>query len=74
MGDGLIRAWYYHVLIGHLRVGPTAGRNFTVQPLAPPRAHPGLVAQSPSVLELIAEEIITERAQEDPLLSFLLRH
>lgn len=35
MDGGLIHVWYHHLLIGHLRVGPTVGRNVTVQPLTP---------------------------------------
>ena len=35
MADGLIRVWFYHLLIGQLRVEPTMGRNLTVQPLLP---------------------------------------
>ena len=36
MDAGLIHVWYHHLLVGHLRVGPTVGRNVTVQPLTPP--------------------------------------
>jgi transposase InsO family protein len=39
MADGLVRVWFYHLLIGQFRVGLGIGRNVQVQPLPPPETN-----------------------------------